>query len=945
MNAPHISEADIRASYRFLAHEGHGITELRIIGKTRGDVRIGYFNDEDAFTRACTEANGTGQVYVGIQPRPAAFLSQADNALQRLKSGARDSRIEHITSVVFDIDPVRTKNTASTDEELGRAVACGDRISDWLASQGCVRPVRQMSGNGCQLWFAVPPVELTPDNRDDMRDRLRMFEAGIRERFQGNGVAIDSIYNFSRIIKVIGTLSVKGEPTAERPHRLSRSLDAFERREDAALLDMIMVTQPSKGSGASTKRKASKKPPTISPQLSPWVREQLSSNPNLRALFEGHGKASIGLTGEALDTSSSGYDFSFLLKLVTLGATDPSVLATALWHRPDGHARAKGPGYIRRSVANALERMKPSMPSLAALREQQLVLEGQVCEGPDHYFVYGKDSRRVVSNFRLAPKARLRTDDGEILVADVEIDNGRSYRDARFPPSAWASRRNFIQAFPTVDMQWVGSDTNVQGVLRILTRCPVPVLTATSVLGYHDTQRGPRWLTPEFVLGPDGPDEQSDVTFHHRGDVLPKRMGYRFAPRDEVCALAREVLPTLLQLNEPAVLLPVLGWFFATPFKPRVMDRLGHFPILMVWGTQGSGKSTLVKDIFWRLFGIDSCEPFSATQTEFALLRLLSSTNSVPVFLDEYKPSDMPPRRLSTLQRSLRRVYGGEDEERGRADLSVTSYRLSAPVVLAGEARPDDAALVDRLVSVMPNKNRLDEHPEHGDACRRLGALDLGVLAVPYIQFALGRDTAADLDSSVDIADALLASMTSASNVSARCRDNLRTVVFGLMMFKAFAASVGITDLPPLDYQAAVEGTIDDLMDGDKGAKSPLDEFIEACSVLAYNGALEPDHHYVVMDNVLCLQLRACWEIYLEHRRRTGQSDMSSQLRSVRRMLRENHQRGGYVIDLGKQIQLRDCRPRLVAIDLEQAGELLDLSDFPRGMQRSWGGSHPHASA
>ncbi|ACY13439.1 hypothetical protein [Haliangium ochraceum] len=358
MTTPQISEADIRATYRFLAHEDRGVTELRIIGTKRGDVRIGYFSSEDAFARACLEANGTGQVYVGIQPRPEKFLTQSDNRLRRLKRGARDSRIEHITSVVIDIDPVRAKNTASTDEELGRAVACGDRISDWVAGEGCARPVRNMSGNGCQLWFAVPPIALTAENRDEMRDRLKAFEAGIRERFQGDGVAIDSIYNFSRIIKVIGSLSIKGEPSAERPHRLSRSLDAFERREDAALLEMItMMRLPEKpsASAAGTPVGSDAASITIAPTLSPRLQGLLSTKTRIRGLFEGRGKTAIGSNGQPLDTSSSGYDYSLALKLALLGAKEPSELATALWHRPDGHARAKGEGYIQRTVARALE--------------------------------------------------------------------------------------------------------------------------------------------------------------------------------------------------------------------------------------------------------------------------------------------------------------------------------------------------------------------------------------------------------------------------------------------------------------------------------------------------------------------------------------------------------------------------------------------------------------
>jgi len=269
----------------------------------------------------------------------------------------------------------------------------------------------------------------------------------------------------------------------------------------------------------------------------------------------------------------------------------------------------------------------------------------------------------------------------------------------------------------------------------------------------------------------------------------------------------------------------------------------------------------------------------------------------------------------------------------------VTAYRLSAPVVVAGEARPDDPALVDRLVSVMPDKNRLDEHPEHIEAYRRLRAFDLGLLATPYVRFILGRDTAADLRAAVDIADNVLARIPGGNTVSLRCRDNLRVVVLGLTMFEAFAESMGIDDLPELDVEAALHASIEDLMDGEKGAKNPLDLFVETCSVLAYNGALVPDKHFAVVDGLTCLHLRACWEVYLEHRKRVGQAEETSGLRVLRRLLRENHARGGYVKDLGKQVQMGDRRPRLVAIDLTQAALFLDVDEFPEVLSRSWGGS------
>ncbi|ACY13567.1 hypothetical protein Hoch_0964 [Haliangium ochraceum DSM 14365] len=333
-------------------------------GLSPPSLRIGYFDSEESFVRACAEASGTGQVYVGIQPRPVALLAQANNELRRLKHGARDDEIETLTALVIDIDPVRPKDTASTEAELDRAIACGDRISDWLVRSGFERPVRNMSGNGCQLWFAVPAFRIMPLRRDHMRNRLKAFEARIREKFQGDGVAIDSIYNFSRIIKVIGTLSVKGEPTAERPHRLSRSLDPFRRREDAVLLEsLLLMPLEERASSASVMSHATKAPAfAIAPQISSRVRGLLDTKVRLRALFEGRGKTAIGLNGKPLDTSSSGYDFSVAFKLALLGVIDPNELATALWHRPDGHARAKGEAYIRRTAQEALEAAVSACP-------------------------------------------------------------------------------------------------------------------------------------------------------------------------------------------------------------------------------------------------------------------------------------------------------------------------------------------------------------------------------------------------------------------------------------------------------------------------------------------------------------------------------------------------------------------------------------------------------
>ena len=206
-------------------------------------------------------------------------------------------------------------------------------------------------------------------------------------------------------------------------------------------------------------------------------------------------------------------------------------------------------------------------------------------------------------------------------------------------------------------------------------------------------------------------------------------------------AAASVILPNLLKMNTPDVVLPVLGWFFAAPLKPRIQKLLRHYPMLMVWGTQGSGKSTMMMEVLWPLLGVVSTEPYSATETEFALLKLLSSTNSVPVFIDEYKPYDMQRHRRNTLHRYMRRLYTGEVEERGRADQTLVSYRLAAPLCVAGETRPIEPALVERMLTANPEKNALQGDPRYEQAYRRIQQVNPTLLAAGIVRFLLSRDT------------------------------------------------------------------------------------------------------------------------------------------------------------------------------------------------------------
>ena len=557
--------------------------------------------------------------------------------------------------------------------------------------------------------------------------------------------------------------------------------------------------------------------------------------------------------------------------------------------------------------------------------------KGEVFEETDHYYILGRDGRPVaISSFQIEPLLRIAVEDGEIIEADVTTDRGRVYR-LRFQRDAWHSKRHFLKGLGPVDMQWSGSDENVQGVLRIAASRTVPTRQGTRNLGYFETKAGSRWVTGTGALAPQGLEVASeDVVYVPSGASLGDRLQYPAAPDlERTREVAAVLLPNLLLLNTPSVILPILGWFFAAPLKPRIAAHLGHFPLLVIWGTQGSGKSTLIIEVFWPLLGVVSSAPYSATETEFALLKLLSATNSIPVFIDEYKPFDMPKHRRNTLHRYMRRLYTGETEERGRADQSLVTYRLGAPLCLAGETRPIEPALVERMLTANPNKDELQNDPAHAEAFTRVRTVNPNLLSTGLVRFLLARDTAADLDAAAAITDSLLRDR----QVPFRVRDNLIVMVLGLHHFEEYAQAMGVA-LPELDIEAAFEAVLADLLEGGgTSVKTGLDYFIEELSVMAVSGEIRHGRHYAYHGSLLALHFGSCQAAYAEHCRKTGFEGEVPDRKALRRQLVECMQRKGYVRQLDELVYFngRNDRRRAVLLDLEVLKKTLDVDDFPQG--------------
>ncbi len=115
---------------------------------------------------------------------------------------------------------MRPSGISSTDQEHSGAIERAVQIRDALRETGWPDPILGDSGNGAHLLYRVD----LPSNDNELVKRCLQ---SLARRFDDDRVKIDQkVFNPSRIWKLYGTVSRKGDSVAERPHRLARVLEA-----------------------------------------------------------------------------------------------------------------------------------------------------------------------------------------------------------------------------------------------------------------------------------------------------------------------------------------------------------------------------------------------------------------------------------------------------------------------------------------------------------------------------------------------------------------------------------------------------------------------------------------------------------------------------------------------------------------------------------------------
>jgi Protein of unknown function (DUF3987) len=212
--------ADPAQSFELRTFPGGKGTALR----RKGDDANGIVLD------ALTLAGLGGSVYFCVNPSPLSLSRSACT---------KDADVTRRRWIFLDIDPVRAsgfENDPATLAEVEAARALAGEVFEYLCYAGWHAPDSTVdSGGGMPLYWAC---DLPNDG--ETKDAITALYARLGRKFDGPRGTIDpKIRNASRVMKLPGTLAVKGEESEGRTYRPCRFIQSPRGRQTLVTLEQI----------------------------------------------------------------------------------------------------------------------------------------------------------------------------------------------------------------------------------------------------------------------------------------------------------------------------------------------------------------------------------------------------------------------------------------------------------------------------------------------------------------------------------------------------------------------------------------------------------------------------------------------------------------------------------------------------------------------------------
>lgn len=389
-----------------------------------------------------------------------------------------------------------------------------------------------------------------------------------------------------------------------------------------------------------------------------------------------------------------------------------------------------GQELIQKAIAKTKETYTPSEKK--AQNNKKKKANTQIVEKDGNYGVVEEDEFIPITNFVVKPK--------ELLISESEAQMTAiclTPQEELHEICLHSTDFNNVQRFKDViglnnfSLSFYGSNRSLDNLKTyLLTSLTWSEKRGVKALGLYQTKDCWVFVDSQGAFTHGNREVESLVQMKKYESITTKIAKQKICSATDLAEIGHHIM----DYNDYSKTVPIIAWVCACFLKLHLQALNYKFPHLFLIGEAGSGKSTTMEVVIKSIFGAERITA-STQVTLFTILKESSSSNLIPQFFDEFKPSKIERHRLSILYNHFRDSYDGHDGVRGRADQSIETYNLSAPIVVAGEEAASEPAIRERSLELLFSKKDIQAKSSYMESLnflrcneRLLGALGRGLL-------------------------------------------------------------------------------------------------------------------------------------------------------------------------------------------------------------------------
>ncbi|MCY6370985.1 hypothetical protein [Clostridium ganghwense] len=470
---------------------------------------------------------------------------------------------------------------------------------------------------------------------------------------------------------------------------------------------------------------------------------------------------------------------------------------------------------------------------------------GNIFENNNTYCKYVKKNIVPVSNFIINPLYVVEGENESEITSQIICKDGSVF-ERTFNLNTFSDIASFRKSLNNLKLCFAGNIEQLQYIKSIISSKPYKHIKGVQAVGFHKIDGVELFITGDATVDKNMNLYEKAAMIRGYEELTTDILRYTEISKDELESIAK----SLFNFNTLNITSTIMGYIGNTFLKGKFCGNNIKYNHLIIEGQSGSGKSETLENIIMPILSI-SKNPMNASEcTPFALNRSASSSNFVPLILDEYKPSKMGANKLSAISNIMRNSYDKHTTIKGVSTLKKNKeFKVQASLIISGEGGITETANIERSLRVIFSTSFHSEKREKHIKHLKKNKVLLNKLGKSLLSLGMKMDSQQLMEVYNKIENSICADVIKNS----RIKNSVVNAFLGIVLIKALFKTLD------LDFEKSVGHTIkeiknaiidnarSDLLDDSCGSKGVIDYTLETINRMAINGIINKEHDYAVV--------------------------------------------------------------------------------------------------